>query len=253
MSKKNEGEQEFFLDSKHLLLSLLKKSWLILIFGVIFGIFAFIQTRFFVTPKYSSSVMLYVNNKSFSISDIEISAGDLSASQSLIDTYMGILMNRTTMEEVAEKAEVDYNYVQLMNMVSAEKLEGTELFYVTVTGADPYEAAHIANCISEVLSDRIEGIIDGCSLRLVDKAVPNLRKVSPNIVMQVLKYFFVGCFLMGLIIAVYVILDDTIRSEDYISKTYDLPILSIIPELGEKAAGGGGYAAYASDAERRNP
>jgi capsular polysaccharide biosynthesis protein len=231
----------------------LKKSWLILIFGVIFGIFAFIQTRFFVTPKYSSSVMLYVNNKSFSISDIEISAGDLSASQSLIDTYMGILMNRTTMEEVAEKAEVDYNYVQLMNMVSAEKLEGTELFYVTVTGADPYEAAHIANCISEVLSDRIEGIIDGCSLRLVDKAVPNLRKVSPNIVMQVLKYFFVGCFLMGLIIAVYVILDDTIRSEDYISKTYDLPILSIIPELGEKAAGSGGYAAYASDAERRNP
>lgn len=253
MSKKIEGEQEFFLDSKHLLLSLLKKSWLILIFGVIFGIFAFIQTRFFVTPKYSSSVMLYVNNKSFSISDIEISAGDLSASQSLIDTYMGILMNRTTMEEVAEKAEVDYNYVQLMNMVSAEKLEGTELFYVTVTGADPYEAAHIANCISEVLSDRIEGIIDGCSLRLVDKAVPNLRKVSPNIVMQVLKYFFVGCFLMGLIIAVYVILDDTIRSEDYISKTYDLPILSIIPELGEKAAGSGGYAAYASDAERRNP
>ncbi len=253
MSKKIEGEQEFFLDSKHLLLSLLKKSWLILIFGVIFGSFAFIYSSFFVTPKYSSSVMLYVNNKSLSISDIEISASDLSASQSLIDTYMGILMNRTTMEEVAEKAGVDYNYVALMNMVSASKLEGTELFYVTVTGTDPYEAAHIANCISDVLSGRIEEIIDGCSLRLVDKAVPNIKKVSPNILVQVLKYFFVGCFSTGLILAAYIILDDTIRSEDYISKTYDLPILSIIPELGEKTAGGSGYAAYGYGAERRNP
>ena len=58
---------------------------------------------------------------------------------------------------------------------------------------------------------------------------------------------------MGLIIAVYVILDDTIRNEDYITKTYDLPILSISPELGERAIGDSGYAAYVSGAERRNP
>ena len=142
MSNKTEREQEFFIDNKHLLMSLLKKSWLILICGVMLGTFAFFYNSFFVTPKYSSSVMLYVNNKSSlslggSISG-SISAADLSASQSLIDTYMGILMNRTTMEEVAEKAGVDYSHQKLMRMVSANKLEGTELFYVTVTGEDPY-------------------------------------------------------------------------------------------------------------------
>jgi capsular polysaccharide biosynthesis protein len=252
MSNKTEREQEFFIDNKHLLMSLLKKSWLILICGVMLGTFAFFYNSFFVTPKYSSSVMLYVNNKSSlslggSISG-SISAADLSASQSLIDTYMGILMNRTTMEEVAEKAGVDYSHQKLMRMVSANKLEGTELFYVTVTGEDPYEAAHIANCISEVLSDRIEEIIDGSSLRLVDKAVPNLLKVSPNIAGEVFKYFLIGCFLAGIIIAIFVILDDTIRSEDYVSKTYDLPILSIIPMLGEGTSAARGDAV----AERRN-
>ena len=252
MSNKMDREQEFFIDSKHLLVTLLKKSWLIVIVGVMVGAFAFFYNAFFVTPKYSSSVMLYVNNKSLSISDIEISAADLSASQSLIDTYMGILMNRTTMEEVAAKAGVDYNYLQLMAMVSAKKLEGTELFYVTVTGEDPYEAAHIANCISEVLSDRIEEIIDGSSLRLVDKAVPNLSKISPVITTEVLKFFMIGCILTGAVIALFIILDDTIRSEDYVSRTYDLPILSILPELGDKSASSRGYEIYAADAKRRN-
>lgn len=254
---KTEHEQEFFIDSKHLLMSLLKKSWLMIICGVVLGAFAFFYNSYFVTPKYSSSVMLYVNNKSSlslggSISG-SISAADLSASQSLIDTYMGILMNRTTMEEVAKEAGVEHSYADLMRMVSASKLEGTELFYVTVTGEDPYEVAHIANCISGVLSDRIEEIIDGSSLRLVDKAVPNLVKVSPNIAMDTLKYFLAGCVFSGIVIAIFIILDDTIRGEDYVSKTYDLPILSIIPELGEKTVTFRGYEAYAANAERRNP
>ena len=62
MSNKTEREQEFFIDNKHLLMSLLKKSWLIVICGVLLGAFAFFYNSFFVTPKYSSSVMLYVNN-----------------------------------------------------------------------------------------------------------------------------------------------------------------------------------------------
>ena len=73
-------------------------------------------------------------------------------------------------------------------------------------------------------------------------------KVSPNIAGEVFKYFLIGCFLAGIIIAIFVILDDTIRSEDYVSKTYDLPILSISPTLGEGTSAARGDAV----AERRN-
>ena len=235
--------QELFIDWRHILTSLFKKLWLIVVCGFLCGVVAFVYASFFVTPKYSSSVMLYVNNKSFSLGemDVSISASDLSASQSLIDTYIVILKNRTTMEEIAEKAGVDYHYSTLMGMISTSKVEGTEVFKVTVTSEDPYEATHIANCISEVLPGRIEDIIDGSSMRTVDSAVVNLGKVSPAIASNTIKAFVIGCFLMAAIVALFAVLDDTIRSEDYISQNYDLPILAIIPDFESKSGRSGYY------------
>lgn len=243
MAKKEEKVHELFIDWRHLLTTLLKKLWLIVICGVVLGVGAFVYTSFFVAPKYSSSVMLYVNNKSFSLNeiDVSISAADLSASQSLIDTYIVIMNNRTTMEEVAERADVDYHYSKLMSMISTSKVEGTEVFKVTVTSEDPYEAAHIANCISEVLPGRIEDIIDGSSMRIVDSAVVNTGKVSPNIFSDTFRAFVVGCLVMAIIIAVLAILDDTIRSEDYLTQNYDLPILAIIPDFDTKSGSRSSY------------
>ena len=77
--------------------------------------------------------------------------------------------------------------------------------------------------------------------------IQRVTEARCHIAGEVFKYFLIGCFLMGIIIAIFVILDDTIRSEDYVSKTYDLPILSIIPALGEGAS-----TAREAKAERRN-
>ena len=106
MTKKQENDKELFIDLRQIFTALLHRAWLIVIVGFIAGIAVFVYTSFFVAPKYSSSVMLYVNNKAISMDDITISASDLSASQSLIDTYIVILKNRTTMEEVAEKSGI---------------------------------------------------------------------------------------------------------------------------------------------------
>ena len=234
MTKKQENDKELFIDLRQIFTALLHRAWLIVIVGLVAGIAMFVYTSFFVAPKYSSSVMLYVNNKAISMDDITISASDLSASQSLIDTYIVILKNRTTMEEVAEKSGLPYRYDQLMGMVSTQKVEGTEVFKVTVTTEDPYEAAHIANCISEVLPLRIEEIIDGSSMRIVDSAVVNTGKVSPNISSDTIKAFAIAVFLAAAAIVLLAIIDDTIRTEDQISRNYDLPILAIIPDFDEK-------------------
>ena len=236
MEKNQIGEREIIIDWLFILKSLLKRAWIIILAGAICGITALIYTLTCITPMYSSSVMLYVNNKSFSLGNtsVSISAADLSASQSLIDTYITILNNRTTMEEVAEESGLDYSYGKLQSMISTSKVEGTEVFRVTVTSDDPNEAAHIANCVSKVLPERIEDIIEGSSMRIVDKAVVNTTKVSPSVTSNTLKFFVIGAFITALAIALLSILDDTIRSEDYILQTYNVPILSKIPVLGEE-------------------
>lgn len=254
--KRNEGmETEIVIDVKHVISVLLRFAWLILAVGIIFGAATFTYYSRYVAPQYSSSVMLYVNNKSLSVSgNISISAADLSASQSLIDTYIGILNTRTTMEEVIERAEVDYTPSKLKSMVSAKKVEGTEIFSVTVTSKDPYEAAHIANCISEILPHRIEDIVDGSSMRIVDSAVVNLNKVSPNISRQTMMAFVIACVVSAGLVVVVSLFDDTIRDEDYLTDNYELPILSRIPDLKSGTAHskrGYGYYYKSHDTERR--
>lgn len=229
-----EKEQGFFVDWRHILSQLLKKAWLIVAVGLVLAVAAGIYYSSFVTPQYSSSVMLYVNNKKISMEDISISAADLSASQSLIDTYIVILKNRTTMEEVAERAGVSYHYGKLMSMISTSKVEGTEVFRVTVTSEDPYEATHIANCISEVLPVRIEEIIDGSSMRVVDSAVVNTNKIFPNVSKEAMAAFLIGVLATAALVVLFAVLDDTIRGEDYIVRTYDLPVLAIIPDFDDK-------------------
>ena len=100
-------------------------------------------TFFFITPQYQSSALLYVNNNSLDIGStkLNISSGDISASSSLIDTYVVILKSRTTLEQAIEEGALPYNYEQLVKMVTGSSEKNTPVFKITVTNSDPEMAA----------------------------------------------------------------------------------------------------------------
>lgn len=234
MRNTEKGNQEYYvIDLLRIVKFLWHKVIAILLIGIIVAAIVFCYTMFAVVPKYSASIMLYVNNSSISIggTSVSISASELSAAQSLVDTYIVILNNRTTMEQVAERTQLDYSPSQLMAMTKSVPVSGTEVFKITVTTDDPYEAAQIANCIAEVLPLRIAEIIEGSSMRIVDTAVVNMQKVSPSITKNTAMGFVLGCLGACALFAVIVFFDDTIRNEDNISQTYGLPVLAKIPNM----------------------
>jgi capsular polysaccharide biosynthesis protein len=116
-------------------------------------------------------------------------------------------------------------------MLKYGSLSDTEVMYVTVTTTDPYEAAEIANCIAEVLPQRISKIIKGATMIVVDSAVPVLQKVAPSISQYTVVGFILGFVLCCAVIVVLDILDDTIHSEEHVLTTYDYPILARIPDV----------------------
>ena len=71
-----------------LLDAMIRRWWVILIAVIVGAVLMFVYTRFFVTPLYQSSVSFYVNNGQRS--EDKISTSDISASQSLVDTYIVI-------------------------------------------------------------------------------------------------------------------------------------------------------------------
>ena len=216
------------IDIGQIIKTLWRKAWIIAVSGVLTAAIFFCYAAFTVTPKYSSSVMLYINN---SVSVGNFTTSVLTAARDLVNTYIVILKNRTTLEKVIEKSGVDYTYEQLLPMIEAGSAEETEIFRVTVTSTDPREAAKIANTIAEVLPDRVAEIIDGSSMRLVDKAVVSNNKISPDVTKITALGLAIGVLAACAVIVVMFIIDDTIYSDEYIQQTYDIPILAKIPNL----------------------
>lgn len=242
----NGAKEHYTIDIFQVLKSLWRRVWLIVLAGVLVGALGFSLSAFLIKPTYSSSVMLYVNNKSESSANnnFNVSYSDITAAQSLVKTYTEILVNRTTLEMVIEETGVEYTHKDLAKLITAAPANGTEIMRVTVTTNDPYESAKIANAIAVVLPERISNIIDGASMEIVESAIPNLEKVAPSIT----KYTAIG-FLLGVLIAtaalvIAALLDDTIHDEEYVIQIYECPILAKIPDLldvGNKRKGYGYY------------
>ncbi len=233
MGKQDKNKEYYTIDWVHIFKSLWQRIWIIILAGILVAAIGFGVSAFTVSPTYSSSIMLYVNNSSFALGNtsFSISYSEITAAQSLVKTYGEILDNRTTLERVIEKADVDYSAKQLSSMIVSGPSNDTEIMKVTVTCQNPYEAAKIANCIGEVLPIRISEIIDGASMGVVDYATVNLAKVAPNITNYTALGLVLGMLLSSMVLAAFAIVDNTIHDEEYILRTYDYPILAKVPDL----------------------
>lgn len=249
----NKNNKEYYtIDLLHILKSLWKRAWMIVLAGILAAAIGFLLSAFIITPTYSSSIMLYVNNSSFSLGNtsFSISSSEITAAQSLVKTYREILLNRTTLERIIDKAGVQYTYKDLAEMISAAPSNDTEIMRVTVVSEDPYEAAKIANCIAEILPVRIAEIIDGASMEVVDSAIPNTEKIAPSITQYTVIGFALGVLFAIVALVIAAMMDDTIHDEEYVLQNYEYPILAKIPDL--MNSGGKKYGYYQQSKAKAN-
>ncbi len=234
------------VDKKQLLRTLKRRAWIVLLVAILAACVSFGFTRFFVTPQYEASAKMYVNNSSISVggTSFSISASELTAAQGLVNTYIVILNSRATLTDVIETAELDYTYEQLVGMISAQAINGTEIFEVKVTSTDPAEAEKIANTIALILPKQIGMIIEGSDVRVVDWAVEPSQRSSPSYMKNTLLGLIVGALFSATAIVFFEIMDDKIRSEDYLGRVYeDIPLLAIIPDA-KTSKSKGYYSGY---------
>ena len=253
MENQEKSMKEYYtIDVSHILKSLWRRVWLIGLCGLLVAIIGFSIAAFAIAPTYSSYVKLYVNNSSFSLGNtsFSISSSELTAAQSLVRTYGDILISRSTLERVIEKADVNYTWKELSKMITCEPSNNTEIMRVTVTCEDPYEASKIANTIAEVLPVRISEIIEGASMEVVDTAIPDYEKVAPSITQYTAIGLVLGILISAIVLFVLALTDDTIHDEEYVLRTYNYPILGRVPDL--LNAGNKSYGYYSQKHQRKS-
>ena len=243
---------EIEIDLGRVFRAVLSKIWVVAIASILCAAITFGATFFFITPKYESAAMFYVNNNNLSFGDasLSISSGDLSTSRNLVDSYIVILNTRETLVDVIDYAGVSRTYNSLKEMISSEAVNETEIFRVTVTSTDPQEAEKIANAIAYILPKRIGTIIDGTSAKVVDAAIVPTTPSSPSYPTNTIIGFLLGFVLSVGMIALREIFDITIRVEDDVEQICKHPILVDVPDM-TSSGKDSSYYGYGSERSKK--
>lgn len=244
-------KKEIELDLFQVVNILWQKALIIILAATIFGAASFAGTFFFISPKYKATTSMYVNNSSFSFgaTSFSITSSELSASNTLVSTYIYILESRTTLEEVISEAGLSYTYEDLEKMIDARAVSDTAAFDVTVESENPVEAELVANTIAKILPDRIAEIVDGSSVRIVDYAIIPAHRSSPSYIKNTLIGALIGGILCSaVVLAMFVTSEkrnDDIRSVDDLKDMYpDIPVLALIPDMRISGKKGYYYSSY---------
>ena len=245
-----EKESAIAIDFRDLLMSYVRKWWMIVLCALLVATITFSYTFFFVAPTYRASISVYVNNGSTAEGG-HMSSSDLNASIHLVKSYMSIVRSHTVMEKVSERLDQKYSPNALLSMVTTSQITGTELFNVFVVHENPEEAATIADTIADVAPSVIEAIITGSKAKIVDYAQTPRSQYTPNYTSNTLLGGAIGALVAIVALTVAFLRDNRIKDENDLTDMFDIPILGRIPDF-EYAVTGHHYSYGSSSGQGGN-
>ena len=268
----NESQSTREVDLVRLLKAVLKRWWIVIPAAVAVAVAFFFYTKFMVTPMYQATSIMYINASTSST----ITMSELETAQRLINSYEYLIKDiPPTLTEVADKLNEDakrinqeyrdtyesigmtgsfpwlpedYTREQLRSMISVKGGgTNTEFLEITVTCANPSEAARIANRIMDVVPGRAAAANMNSTISPAGWASdPSWdNPTSPNVTKNTVLGFFIGFFICAAIIILIELLDDRVKTDDWLRQTYgeDIPLLAVIPSAA-RAARQDPYSAY---------
>lgn len=201
-------------------------SWkLIVALAIGFAIIAGVYTSFFVTPLYEATSIIYV----LSNRDSAINVSDLQLGSELTQDYIKVFHMWEVHEEVISNLGLPYSYSQMQDMLSVVNDTDTRMLDITVTSADPQEAADIANEYAQVASQYIAETMATDKPNIMSVALVPSNPVSPNRTRNIIMGFLLGGILAAGIITVRMLLDDKYKTTEDIRRYTGLATLAVVP------------------------
>lgn len=190
--------------------SIVKLWWLLLLFGIIGGGASFYNANYRVEPLYKSSAVMFIGKDPNSIG--EFNYKNLQIGESLITDYIELISTRQVGMEVIESLELEMTLKKLNKQVYVNALEDSRFLTINVLNEDPYQAAEIANAVSEVLILRAVDLIGVKNIQIIDRAIPVLEKESPRVFLDTVVGGLLGGMVAILIIFMRYSLNNKIKT-----------------------------------------
>jgi capsular polysaccharide biosynthesis protein len=229
--------REIEIDLLQLFYVLWKNIILIVAVTVVFADLGFAYSTFLMTPIYSASAELVVNNKSANSENREnVSSADLTASSNLVETYSVILKSHTLLGTVIDDLGLEDTYEQLSRNITVADVNDTPVMRITVRDPDPDQAMRIVAKIVDIAPGVIIDKVEAGSVKVVDEPYTTRKPVSPNVQKYTLAAAMLGFILVCGLLILQELLNNTFKSEQDITRILDLPVLAVVPLEGDHGA-----------------
>ncbi len=209
---------------------------LIFICVAVLMIAAYIKVSHFTPYTYSTSGILYVQNRNeISKGQVEgiedtVYGSDISTSRLMSTTYIEILTTRSFLTDVSNALGGAYSPGQVGGMMSIAAKNETELLQVDVTSGSAQGAYDVCNAILHQAPQMLNAVFDGGEIKIVEEAAmptaPNGKGLRNALALALLLGLAIG----GIIAFVLDYLDITVRRADDVAKRYNISILGEISQ-----------------------
>lgn len=226
----SSSDDELTIDLAELFGVLWHWIWLILLVALLFGGAAFAFSKFVIPEEFQSTTKIYVLDKE-SGSGGQSTYTDLQVGSQLTKDYAELITSRTVIEKVIADNHLEsvYDYKEFLKKVEVNTPTDTRIVSITVTDTNPALAQALADDIRVEASDLI---IDTMQINAVNTyEVANLptEKSAPSCSKWALIGALLGALLVGGIVTLQYILDDTIKTSEDVEQYLGLSTLALIP------------------------
>ena len=223
MIKKQSDAEIDILDLMHYLR---KKILFIVLICVLCAVGGFVTTRYLIAPQYTASTRVYVLNRS---NENMVVYSDYQISSQMLSDYKVLITGRNVTREVVENLGLDMDGTELAKKISVTAPEGTRFVQISVTDTDPVRAAQIANMVRQIASVQIRELMDVDAVNLVYEAEVPGKPSAPNVGQYTLMAAVIGLIVVLAVLVVVYVLDDTIRTEEDVTRYLNLSVMGVIP------------------------
>ena len=211
---------------------------LIIIVTLLGALLAFLYVTYLVTPMYSTSALILVQNGNTFESDInkannstlngeKVNTNDITSSQMLANPCSTLFTVDPDMKSIISGASISISVV-----------EDSYFLRISSTSSDPHTAANIANLVANTAPQVFKKYFgDAGKVDTVEEANVPSSPSSPNKPRYVLIGLLVGLVLSLVISFLLEIIDTTIKPGDDLYKMYDIPVFAEIVDF--ETEGGG--------------
>ncbi|MDD4113064.1 MAG: polysaccharide biosynthesis tyrosine autokinase [Herbinix sp.] len=224
MLQRDNNEMESNL--KELFFMLLRKTWIIILAGIICAIGFGAYSYYARDPIYTSSTKIYVINREHSnITTI----ADLQAGNQLTKDYKVLVLSRPVTELVIENLNLNMSHEELVEEITVNTPENTRIIEIEVNNENPELAKKLADSIAEVSAERMMSVMEMEKVNIVEPG--NLPRIptSPNVLLSTVIGGTIGILISAFIILFVHMINDTIKNSDELEKCLELTTLGILP------------------------